>query len=54
MYKTKDDWWAPPEYMGIGYSEAVMEVYQQVVFEQIPELVVKHADKIAERYKDKK
>jgi uncharacterized ferredoxin-like protein len=53
MYKTKDDWWAPPEFMGIGYSEQVMEAYQQVLFEQVPEMVVKHADKIAERYKDK-
>jgi len=37
--------------MGIGYSEAVMEVYQKVLFEQVPEIVVKHADKIAERYR---
>jgi len=53
MYKTKDDWWAPPEFMGVGYSEQVMEAYQQVLFEQVPEMVVKHADKIAERYKNK-
>ncbi|MDA8405123.1 MAG: DUF2148 domain-containing protein [Desulfobacteraceae bacterium] len=53
MYKTKNDWWAPPEFMGIGYSEQVMEVYQKVLFEQVPEIVVKHADKIAERYKKK-
>jgi len=53
MYKTKDDWWAPPEFMGVGYSEQVMEAYQQVLFEQVPEMVVKHADKIAERYEKK-
>jgi uncharacterized ferredoxin-like protein len=53
MYKTKDDWWAPPEFMGVGYSEQVMEAYQQVLFEQVPEMVVKHADKIAKRYEKK-
>lgn len=54
MYKTKDDWWAPPEFMGIGYSDEVMAAYQQVLFEEVPEAVVKHADAIAARYKDKK
>jgi uncharacterized ferredoxin-like protein len=53
MYKTKDDWWAPPEFMGVGYSEEVMEAYQQVLFEQVPERIVKHADKIAKRYEKK-
>jgi hypothetical protein len=53
MYKTKNDWWAPPEFMGIGYSQAVMDVYQKVLFEQVPEIVVKHASKIEERYKKK-
>lgn len=50
MYKNKDEWWAPPEFMGMGYSPEVMEAMQQVLFEQIPEIVVKHADKIAARY----
>ncbi len=54
MYKTKDEWWAPPEFMGMGYSEAAMEVFQQVLFEQVPEIVVKHSDRIAARYKDQK
>nr|MCU0600716.1 hypothetical protein [Desulfobacterales bacterium] len=53
MYKTKDQWWAPPEFMGIGYSQLVMDVYQKVLFEQVPELVVKHAAKVEERYKKK-
>lgn len=54
MYKTKDDWWAPPEFMGIQYSPLVMEVMQQVLFEQVPEIVVKHAGKIEARYKERK
>lgn len=54
MYKTKDEWWAPPEFMGVGYSPEAMEVYQQILFEQVPEIVVKHADKIEARYKDQK
>ncbi len=53
MYKTKDEWWAPPEFMGIGYSEAVMEVMQQVLFEQVPEIVVKYAKQVEARYKGK-
>ncbi len=54
MYKTKDDWWAPPKFMGMAYSPEVMEVMQQVLFEQVPEIVVKYADKIEARYKDRK
>jgi hypothetical protein len=54
MYKTKNEWWAPPEFMGIGFSQAVMDVMQQVLFEQVPEIVVKHASKIEQRYKSKK
>lgn len=53
MYKTKDEWWAPPEFMGMAYSPEAMEAMQQVLFEQVPEIVVKHADKIEARYKDK-
>jgi uncharacterized ferredoxin-like protein len=51
MYKTKQDWWAPPEFMSIGYSEVAMEVLQRVLYEQVPEIVVKHADAVAARYK---
>ncbi|MBI5589951.1 MAG: hypothetical protein HY881_05665 [Deltaproteobacteria bacterium] len=50
QYKTKNDWWAPPEYMNVGYSDAAMELMQKVLFEEIPEIVVKHADAIAARY----
>ncbi len=53
MYKTKDEWWAPPEFMGMAYSPEAMEAMQQVLFEQVPEIVVKHADKIEARYKEK-
>lgn len=52
MYKTKDQWWAPPEFMGMAYSPEVMEIMQQVLFEQVPEIVVKHADNIEARYKN--
>lgn len=54
MYKTKDDWWAPPEFMNVEYSEEAMMAYQEVVYEQIPEVIAKHVDKIAERYQKKK
>ncbi len=50
MYKTKQDWWAPPEFLNIAYSEDAMEVLQKVLYEQIPEVVVKHADAVAARY----
>ena len=53
MYKTKQDWWAPPEYMNVEYSEVAMDVMQEVLYEQIPEIVNKHADAIAARYKEK-
>jgi hypothetical protein len=54
MYKTKDDWWAPPEFMNIGFSEAVMEAMQKILFEQIPEICVKYSAQIEARYKKKK
>jgi len=54
MYKTKDDWWAPPEFMNIGFSEAVMEAMQKILFEQIPEICVKYSAQIEARYKNKK
>ena len=53
MYKTKDEWWAPPEFLGIGESDEAMEGMQQVIYEQVPEIINKYADKIQERYKDK-
>jgi hypothetical protein len=53
MYKTKDEWWAPPEFLGIGESEEAMEGMQQVIYEQVPEIINKYAEKIKERYKDK-
>lgn len=53
MYKAKDDWWAPPEYLNIEYSEAAMEAYEQIVYGQVPEAVMKHVDEIAARYKKK-
>ncbi len=40
--------------MGIGYSDEAMAMYQELLFEEVPEIVVKHADKIEARYKDKK
>jgi len=54
MYKTKDDWWAPPEFLNVEYSEEAMMAYQQIVYEQIPEVIAKHVDKIAARYKKEK
>lgn len=51
MYKTKDDWWAPPEYMDVGFSEDAMTAYEKIVYEQVPEVVMKHVDKIAAKYK---
>ena len=52
MYKTKQDWWAPPEYLNIDYSEEAMEAMQTILFERIPEVVVKYSDQVAARYKD--
>jgi len=54
MYKTKQDWWAPPEFLNVGYSEAAMDVLQKVLYEQIPEIVVKHAGAVAARYEKKR
>lgn len=54
MYKTKQDWWAPPDYLEIGYSEAAMEGLNHIVYEQVPERVVKHAARVEAMYKDKK
>jgi len=54
MYKTKDDWWAPPEQMDVGFSQKAMDKYEEVVYQQVPEVVMKHVDKIAARYKKKK
>ena len=51
QYKTKNDWWAPPEYLNIEYSEDAMEMMQEVLFEKIPEIVVKYSDQIEARYK---
>lgn len=51
MYKTKQDWWAPPEFLEIGYSDEAMEALQTILYEQIPEIVVKYADQIEARYK---
>ncbi len=53
MYKNKDDWWAPPEYMNVEYSEEAMDAYEQIVYGQVPEAVMKHVDDIAARYKKK-
>jgi len=53
MYKNKDEWWAPPEFMGMAYSPEVMQVMEEVLFNQVPEIVVKYADKIAARYEKK-
>ena len=54
MYKTKDDWWAPPEFMNVGFSEAVMQAMDKILFEQIPEICVKYSAQIEARYKKKK
>jgi uncharacterized ferredoxin-like protein len=51
MYKTKQDWWAPPEYLNIGYSEEAMQALQKIVYEQVPEIVVKYAERIEARYR---
>lgn len=53
MYKTKQDWWAPPEFLNVEYSDAAMDVMQEVLYEQIPEIVNKHSDAIAARYNKK-
>jgi len=54
MYKTKDEWWAPPEHMDIGFSEPIMDAYEKIVYQQVPEVVMKYADQVAARYKKKK
>jgi uncharacterized ferredoxin-like protein len=53
-YKAKDDWWAPLDNMEVGFSESAMDKYQEVVYEQVPEAVIKHCDQIAAKYKKKK
>lgn len=54
MYKSKDDWWAPPEFMDVAYSGAAMDAYEKIVYEEVPERVAKHVDAVAERYKKDK
>ena len=53
MYKTKNDWWAPPEYLNVEYSDAKMDGLNTILYEQVPEIVVKHADAVAARYQKK-
>ena len=51
MYKSKNDWWAPPEYMNVDYSEDTMDALNTILYEEVPEIIVKHADAVAARYK---
>lgn len=51
MYKNKNEWWAPPEHMSVGFSQEAMDKYEEIVYQQVPEVVMKHADTIAARYK---
>ncbi|MEH0020148.1 MAG: DUF2148 domain-containing protein [Desulfobacter sp.] len=54
MYKTKDRWWTQPERMDMGFSQSAVEEYEKIVRQQVPEIVMKHVEKIAARYKKKK
>lgn len=54
MYKTKDDWWAPPEFLNIEYSEEMMQALDKILYEQIPEVLVKYSPQVEARYKKRK
>ena len=53
MYKTKDDWWAPPDFLNIGFSDEVMAALEKILYEQVPEALVKYAPQVEARYKKK-
>lgn len=50
QYKTKNDWWAPPDFMNVGYSEPVMDALNTILYEQVPLIVEKYAGQVAARY----
>jgi uncharacterized ferredoxin-like protein len=52
-YKTKDEWWAPPESLKYEFEPASMDLIEEALFEKIPEIVVKYSGQIEARYKDK-
>lgn len=51
MYKIKDDWWAPPDFINVGYSEMAMDGMQKILFEIVPEIVDKYSGAVEARYK---
>ena len=53
MYKTKDDWWAPPDFLNIGFSDEVMAALEKILYEQVPEALVKYSPQVEARYKKK-
>jgi hypothetical protein len=50
-YKTKDDWWAPPENVKFWMDPAPLEIVQDALFEKIPLIVAKYSGEIEARYK---
>ena len=51
-FKTRDDWWAPPDALKFEMSEETMDLTQEVLYEKIPEIADKYAAQIAARYEN--
>jgi uncharacterized ferredoxin-like protein len=52
MIKNKDTWWVPPEYVKIEPDPEAAAIYEEVLFERIPELILRYSDQVAARYKE--
>lgn len=53
MYKVKDEWWAPPDFMTVGFSDEVMAALEKILYEQVPEALVKYSPQVEAHYKKK-
>jgi len=51
--KSKDSWWLPPEYVKVEPDAEAAALYEQVLFERVPELILKYSDQVAARYEKK-
>ena len=51
MVKNKDAWWLPPEFVKVAPDPEASALYEKVLFERIPEIILKYSDQVAARYK---
>lgn len=52
-YKTKDEWWAPPDILKFEFEPGSMDLIEEALFQKIPEIVVKYSGQIEARYEKK-